>query len=108
MTRRKINQITLLLLGLGLGAAFIIFLTATPVTIDPLLGDPLENKKYLRELQVIGGKANVLSAEFQDWFASQWQGQLLARTVAFLTVAATMVFRFIATHPSHEVRPGSQ
>ncbi len=108
MTRRQINQVTLLLLGLGLGAALIIFLTATPGTLDPLLGDPLENKKYLRELQVIGGKANVLSAEFQDWFAAQWQGRLLARTVAFLTVVVTSIFRFIATHPSHEVSPRSQ
>ncbi len=105
MTRQKINRITRCLLVLGFGAALVIFLTAAPVTVDPLLGDPLENKKYLRELQVIGGKANVLSAEFQDWCAAQWEGQLLARTVAVLTIVVTLLFRFVASHPGNAARP---
>jgi len=103
MTRRKTNQITLVLLLVGLGAALVIFLTATPETVDPLLGDPMTTKKYLRELRVIGGQGNVLAAEFQDWFAGLWHGQALAGTVAVLTAVVTLTFRFVATHPGSEV-----
>jgi len=99
MTRRKTNQITLVLLVLGLGGALVIFLTATPEVVDPLLGDPMTTKKYVRELRVIGGQGNVLAAEFQDWFAGLWHGQALAGTVAVLTMVATLAFRFVATHP---------
>lgn len=99
MTRRKTNQITLVLLLVGLGSALAIHLTAAPLSADPLLGDPLATKKYLRELRVIGGQGNVLAAEFQDWFAELWHGQSLAATVAVLTVGLTLAFRFVATHP---------
>jgi hypothetical protein len=99
LSRQKINRITAFLLLLGLGSALIIYLTAAPVVVDPLLGDPMASKKYLRELRVMGGQGNVLAAEFNDWFAGLWQGQALAGTVAVLTVGMVLVFRFIATHP---------
>ena len=99
MTPRKTNRITLVLLLLGLGSALIIFLTAAPVVVDPLLGDQMASKKYLRELRMIGGQGNVLSAEFQDWFAGLWQGRELAGTVAVLTVGVVLGFRVVATHP---------
>ncbi len=103
MNQRKINRISVLLLLLGLGSALVIYLTARPATVDPLLGDSLANKKYLHELRVMGGKANELADEFQDWFAGLWHGDQLARTVAVLTVATTLVFRFVAQHPGSAV-----
>ena len=99
MTRQKTNRITGVLLLLGLGSALVIYLTAAPVVVDPLLGEPLSNKKYLRELRVIGGQGNVLAAEFDDWFGGLWRGRELAGTVAVLTVGLTLAFRFVATHP---------
>ena len=99
MNRRKMNRITGALLLLGLGSALAIYLTAAPVVVDPLLGDPMSNKKYLRELRVMGGQGNVLAAEFNDWWAGLWQGRELAGTVAVLTVGVVLVFRFVATHP---------
>ena len=95
MSRRKINQITVLLLLIGFGGALVIYLTANSARGDPLLGDPLAAKKYLRELRVIGGEANVLAARFQEWFAGLWHGEGLA----VLTVGVTLVFRFMAAHP---------
>jgi hypothetical protein len=103
MDRRKMNQITLVLVLAGLGSALAIYLTATPEVVDPLLGDPMTTKRYLRELRVIGGQGNVLAAEFQDWFAGLWHGRELAGTVAVLTAMAILVFRFVATHPGSEV-----
>ena len=99
MTPRKINRITLGLLLLGLGGALAISLLAPPDFVDPLLGDPFADKKYLREMRVMGGQGNVVAAEFYDWFAGLWHGRKLGGTVAVLTVGAVLAFRFVATHP---------
>lgn len=96
MKRRKINQISFLLLLLGWGGALAIYLTADHTPLSPLLDDPLAHKRYMRELRMIGGKANVLAAEFQDWFAGLWQGEALAWTVAVLTLGSVLVFRLAA------------
>ena len=108
MPRKKVNRLCVLLLALGLGSALAIFLLAEPVRPDPLLGDPRANKKYLRELRVIGGKANVLADEFQDWFAGLWHGRTLAGTVAVLTVGGTLAFRFVALLPPVPEPPGDK
>jgi hypothetical protein len=94
------NRISAAILALGFASSLAVFLTAKAEDVDPMLGDPLTNKKYLYELKRIGGEANVLSAEFQEWFAAQWRGVLLARTIGVLTVGTTLVFRFIALEPA--------
>ena len=93
------NRISLGLWVLGLGTALAIYLTTAPEVVDPLLGDPFANKKYLREMRMMGGQGNVLAAEFNDWFAGLWHGRSLAGTVAVLTVGTVLVFRFVASHP---------
>ena len=108
MTRRRLNQYTFLLLLIGLGSALFIYWRAEPPRVDPLLGDPWASKKYSRELQMIGGKANVLAAEFEDWFEGLWQGESLARTVAFLTVVATLVLRFVARQSATTARTAEE
>ena len=112
MSRRKINQITGLLLLVGFAGALAIYLTAQPVTLDPLLGDPLTTKKFVHEMRVIGGKGNVMAAEFIDGFSNLWHGRNLAGTVAVLSVIVTLAFRFVATrtdlnasHPSGDRTP---
>jgi len=91
-----------------LGSALAIYLTAEPITIDPLLSEMHTSKKYRREMQVIGGKANVLVGDLMDWFAEQWHGETLARTVAILTVGVTLGFRFVATHPDNTATATSE
>jgi hypothetical protein len=107
MTARKLNRITALLLVLGLGAALAILLTAEPEREDPLLNGPWAQKKYQHELKVIGGRANVVAADFQEWFDGLWHGRALAGTVAVLTVATVLTFRFVATFPSADLPPPS-
>ena len=99
LTPRKINQITAALLLLGFGSALVLYLRAKPLFVDPLIGNPLTSKKYLHELRLMGGKANVVFAKFMAWFTEIWQGENLAVTVAVLTVALTLAFRFVAAHP---------
>ena len=99
MTRRRINQYTVLLLILGLVCALVIYLHSAQARVDPLLNNPLVTKRYVRELRMIGGTANVLAAEIEAWFAGLWQGESLAGTIAFLTLSLTLAFRFLAQHP---------
>lgn len=100
LSPRRINQVSALLLLLGFGSAFVIYLRARPVVFDPFVGNPLTSKRYLHELRLIGGKANVAFAEFQAWCAERWQGENLAVTVAVLAVLATLAFRVVAAHPA--------
>ncbi len=103
MSPRKIKFISLGLLLLGWSGAAAIYAFAAPPDDDPLLADLHSNRKYKHELAVYGGKANVVSAEFIDWFDRLWQGRNLAGTVAVVTVVATLGFRFVATPPAGPV-----
>jgi hypothetical protein len=85
------------ILVLGFAAAVVIYLTAQPPPENPLGYDPLDTKKYLHDLEVYGGKANVIAAQFREWFDGLWHGKQLAFTVAVITVIAAGAFKFFAT-----------
>ncbi len=89
---------------MGLGSSIIIYLTAKPESQNPLGYDPLTTKKYLHELEVYGGKANVVAAEFWQWFDSLWHGQSLAYTVATLAVILSFAFWFAALPTAQDAR----
>lgn len=100
MKRRKLNTLSALLLLIGFSSAVAIYLLAAPEPPDdPLLKDPRAERRYHRELAMYGGKANVLSAEFLDWFNGLWHGRSLAGTVVVLTFGGTLAFRFMASLP---------
>jgi hypothetical protein len=90
------NRISALLLAAGFAAAVAIWFLAPPAEGDAVRDDPLNEKRYRRELRVIGGQANQLSADFLEWFGERWEGRNLAYTVAVLTLITTAGFRFVA------------
>src|SRR5713226_5683007 len=85
------------ILIIGFATAVVIYLTAQPPPENPLGYDPLDTKKYLHDLEVYGGKANIFAAEFREWFDSLWHGKRLAFTVAVITVITAWAFKFFAT-----------
>ena len=93
---RRLARWTLIL---GLAAAALIYLTAHPPPPEPLGTDPLDTKRYLRELEVLGGKGNVLGLQFRQWFAGLWQGRALAGTVAALSGLLAALFRWLGREP---------
>jgi hypothetical protein len=93
----RIRAATRAILLLGFAAAVVIYLTAKPPPGNPLGYDPMDTKRYLHDMEVYGGKANVLAAEFRDWFDSLWHGKRLGATVAMLTVMAAFAFKFFTT-----------
>jgi hypothetical protein len=97
LTQRKINRVSAGLLLLGCVIAVLIYAVVPPEPpADPWRADPLGQRRYARQMQVMGGKANLLSADFIEWFGGLWRGRSLAGTVATLTVVGTGAYRFVA------------
>jgi hypothetical protein len=101
--RRKVVAAAIALAGLM--AAVVIYLTATPPPDNPLGYRPEDSKQYLRELELYGGKANVLVSEFRQWFEGLWHGKALAVTVAVLSVLLALTFLFASTPLSRAADP---
>ncbi len=92
----RVRLVTRAILAVGFASAVVIYLVnATP----PDAADfEFENsKKYLRELEVYGGKANVMATQFRHWFDGLWHGRSLAFTVAVIAVLLALVYNFFAT-----------
>jgi hypothetical protein len=106
-SQARLRVSALAVLVIGCASAIAIYLTAQPPPGNPLGYEPLDTKKYIHDLEVYGGKANVLAAEFREWFDSLWHGKQLALTVAVITVIVAGALRFVATHlpPEPEARP---
>jgi hypothetical protein len=94
--RVRLKRITIAILAAGFAAAAAVYFAAGPEPENPLGYDPLENKRFVHDLELYGGKANVLAAEFRDWFTGLWYGRNLAFTIAAITVLLVLAFRFIA------------
>jgi hypothetical protein len=63
---------------------------------------PADSKAYQRELERFGGKANVLAAELDRWFASLWHGRKLAFTVAFIAGVVSLTLYLYAKYLAPE------
>ena len=72
--------------ALGLCLAIFVYATATLTPPNPLGYDLFDSKKYLRDLEMYGGKINILAVELRQWLASLWHGKPLAYTIAVLTL----------------------
>jgi hypothetical protein len=55
-----------------------------------------ESKRYLYEMEYIGGQSNLLAAEIRQWFAGLWHGKGLAHMLAFVAVAGSLACFFLA------------
>jgi hypothetical protein len=103
-----LNLISAVILLGGLGSAILIYQTVenTPYgalgyeaeggSVYPIM--PEDSKKYLRGLELYGGKANVLMDELRRGFAGLWHGKSLAFTVACLTILISFGVFYSANH----------
>jgi hypothetical protein len=89
------NLITAIILLVGLGSSILIYLTADIASDSGLVNDFENSKKYVHDLEIYGGKANVLANELTNWFAGLWHGKSLAFTVACITIVIALGFYFI-------------
>jgi hypothetical protein len=89
-----------LILLLGLGSAAFLYQTGGKKA-DSVLGyeqgdegaypiEPGDSKKYQRDLELYGGKANVLLDEFRRWLIRLWPWKMLAIMTVIVTVFITI------------------
>jgi hypothetical protein len=103
-TKLRIASAAVLVLGLLAGA--LIYVAAPDEGASPYTIPPAQSRMYIRELRQFGGKASVLFAELNDWFAGLWQGKALGVTVAWLGVAvAAGLFLFAERLPPEDANP---
>ena len=100
----KINkQMRLYLCGaiillIGLSASAVIYLTAADVSETGLVHEFEESKQYMHDLDLYGGKMNVLTVELTQWFNGLWHGKSLAYTLGCITIFISAVLFFVADH----------
>ena len=103
-----LNLIGAIILLVGLGSAILIYRTAGDDS-NNILGyvggdgsvypvTPEDSKKYLRDMELYGGKANVLADDFRRWFVGLWHGKSLALTVACITILISAGVFYAAHH----------
>jgi len=78
------------ILVVGLVIAAVIHLTVADDSSAAVNQELTHTRQYVYQLERFGGKAAVLAAEFNQWFASLWHGKQLAITVALLSVAVAL------------------
>jgi hypothetical protein len=104
----RLYLITAIIVMVGLGSAILIYLTAendsgSVLGYEAVGGNvypmaPEDSKIYRHDLELYGGKANVLADEFMRWFVGLWHGKNLALTVACITIFISFGFFFVARH----------
>lgn len=104
----RLYLITVTILLVGLGSAVLIYLSAENDS-DSVVGyeaaggyvypvAPEDSKRYVHDLELYGGKANVLANDFMRWFVGLWHGKSLAVTIACITIFISLGFFYIARH----------
>ncbi len=94
--RPRYRLVTILMLLAGLGSALAIYLTAGNSDEIGLIEEYEESKRFAHDLELYGGKANLIANKFSRWFEGLWHGQSLAYTVAVLTVVIAVGYFFVA------------
>jgi len=90
----RLNISSALILCAGLASSIYIYLTAGNITDSVLEYE--ETKKYVHDLELYGGKANVLAVELTKWFHGLWHGQSLAYTIACISIFISFGFFLVA------------
>ncbi|MEN6439560.1 MAG: hypothetical protein ABFD97_13380 [Syntrophobacter sp.] len=94
--RTRLYLIAAIILAVGLGSSIIIYLTADPVRDLSPMYDFQNSKRYIHDLEVYGGKLNVLSDQLIRWFEGLWHGRTLAFTLLCITLPISFIFFLVA------------
>jgi hypothetical protein len=106
--RTRLNLIAVIILVVGLSGAALIYHRAANLpggasgyetadgTILPI--SPEDSKMYRHNLEVYGGKLNVMMDDFRRWFVGLWQGKPLAVIIACSTLIISYGFFYAANY----------
>ena len=96
--QKRLYLIAAAVLLIGLGSSILIYLAASDAPEDMLIYEFEHSKLYRHDLELYGGKMNVLASEFMNWFEGLWHGKSLSLTVACITGVISLGFLFVAYH----------
>ena len=103
-----LNLISAIILVVGLGSATLIYQRAgndpygalgyevVDGHIYPIM--PEDSKMYSHNLELYGGKLNVIMDDFRRWFAGLWQGKSLALIIACTAIMISLGFFYAANY----------
>ncbi len=94
-TQKRLYLVAAIVLVVGLGSASMIYMTAGKPSDNTMIQDFENSKRYIHDLELYGGKFNVLTDQFRRWFESLWHGKSLALTISFITVLISMGFALV-------------
>ncbi len=60
-----------------------------------------DTKRNVYQMEVLGGKANILATEIREWVGSLWHGRRLAYTLACVSVGSSLVCLLLAHRLNH-------
>ena len=99
--KTRLYLIAAIVLLAGLSGAVLIYLTAGDYSDNvgyEVVGgnaypvNPEDSKIYIHDLELYGGKANVVTEEFMRWFDGLWHGKTFAFTVAVIVILISLGF----------------
>jgi hypothetical protein len=99
----RIRLITGGILAAGLGAALALYLSASPRGPNPLGFEPEDSKRYLRDVEMYGGKINLLATQIRGAWNGLWQGRNLAFTVGGLSLLLALAFWLVGTRRARDL-----
>ncbi len=92
----RLYLISAIMLVAGLGSSLLIYLAAGNASDNVPDYGPETSRMFTHDLELYGGKVNVLANELSNWFVGLWQGKTLAFTVACITIFVSLVFFVVA------------
>ena len=99
--QKRLYLTSAVILLIGLVTSTLIYLSAAIESDNEMILDPSNSKAYLHDMELYGGKANLLVNQLTNWIAGVWHGKALAYTIGCITVFISLLVLYIAYH-SHD------
>ncbi|HEX4986146.1 MAG TPA: hypothetical protein VFV71_08775 [Burkholderiales bacterium] len=99
---RRFHAVLAAILVAGFGAALAVLVLADVTPPDPLG----ESKRYVHDMVLYGGKANMVLGEAAQWLGSLLHGKRLAGALAAATLLAAGAFWYFFAPPRKSPPPG--
>ena len=107
--RLSLNIISAVILVVGLSSAALIYQRAVNESYgageDVQLMMQAHSKLYRHNLEVFGGKLNVMMDDFRTWFAGFWQGKSLAFIIAVSALIISFMIFYTANYLPRRLGP---
>lgn len=100
LSQSRLIRSGIAILAAGLSLSLYVFLSRTDEA-EPML-ELQSSKKFVREVELYGGKANLVAIELTEAIASVWHGRSLAYVIAVVSLGAAAGCLYAASRDREE------